>query len=392
MEKKIINSYAIYLFVFRLFFSFFHATYMLFLLEKGMSWSQIGVINMVFLIGMFVFEVPTGVVADNFGRKKSVVAGIFVTAIGLLVYYVVDSFLWFCVAEGFAALGCALMSGSLEAWIKTTLNANGSTKSSSEVFSFGEKIGKIGTIVGGMAGGFVGYYSLSLPLLISSIGLVFSGFVTIKIIDESSFKREAFSVGIWKKHMKETVTGSLDIIGKQRNILNLIFVSVLLMIGVQSLNMMWSPYFETEIGYYLIPYMWGLIQGSMLLGIFVINYCVKRKVPDKLLVVISTSISAVGVLLCGLLPYGWLVLMFFVTHEFSRGAYLPLEKAYLQDNIHDETKRATVASFQSMIVRFAAGIAWLTSGIVADYMSIQNVWLLSSIPIFVAIIFARRLK
>jgi len=164
------------------------------------------------------------------------------------------------------------------------------------------------------------------------------------------------------------------------------------MAGVQALNMQWSPLFEQKIGYWLIPYMWAAVQGSMLLGIVVVNKFSKKNVHDKTLIIYSIVVSAFGVLFSALFSNGWIILIFFLTHEFSRGAFLPLEKAYLQDNIQDEKRRATIASFESMIVRAGAGVAWLFSGILADVFEIQTVWLFSSIFIFIAIIFARKLK
>jgi len=392
MEKKLIKAYSMFLFVFRLGFSFVHATYVLFLLEKGMSFTQIGVINMCFLVGMFLFEVPTGIVADTFGRKPSTVIGIFVISFGTLVYGLSTTFIFFCVAELIVALGSALMSGSLEAWVKSSMMTNGSNKSTSEVFLFGEKVGKIGTILGGTLGAFIGYYNLSLPWFASTVVLVTAGFITIKIIDEDDFQKEEFSFAGWGQHMKGMCQHSVAVIKSQRNILNLIIVSSLLMAGVQALNMQWSPLFEQKIGYWLIPYMWAAVQGSMLLGIVVVNKFSKKNVHDKTLIIYSIVVSAFGVLFSALFSNGWIILIFFLTHEFSRGAFLPLEKAYLQDNIQDEKRRATIASFESMIVRAGAGVAWLFSGILADVFEIQTVWLFSSIFIFIAIIFARKLK
>ena len=49
------------------------ATYVLFLLSQGLDLLQVNLVNVAFMVGIFIFEIPTGAYADNFGRRKSLV-------------------------------------------------------------------------------------------------------------------------------------------------------------------------------------------------------------------------------------------------------------------------------------------------------------------------------
>src|SRR2546427_4449304 len=70
-----------------------------FLLERGLSWTEIFVLNSVFNAVLVAFEVPTGALADRIGRRFTMVLGSFAMAIAFLVYYVSSSFGFFVLAE-----------------------------------------------------------------------------------------------------------------------------------------------------------------------------------------------------------------------------------------------------------------------------------------------------
>src|SRR5665811_577021 len=52
---------------------FFDAFFILYLVEKGMSFTQIGILYAVREITINIFEIPSGIAADTFGRKNSLV-------------------------------------------------------------------------------------------------------------------------------------------------------------------------------------------------------------------------------------------------------------------------------------------------------------------------------
>ena len=53
----------------------------IYILQKGVDYTQIGVIFMLFLLGQTLLEYPSGGLADKFGRRKIYAIGIFLTSI-----------------------------------------------------------------------------------------------------------------------------------------------------------------------------------------------------------------------------------------------------------------------------------------------------------------------
>ncbi len=57
---------------------FFDAFFILFLVEKGLPYTQIGILYAVREIFINIFEIPSGIIADTYGRKNSLIGSFFV--------------------------------------------------------------------------------------------------------------------------------------------------------------------------------------------------------------------------------------------------------------------------------------------------------------------------
>ena len=65
---------------------FFDAFFILFLVEKGMTFTQIGILYAVREISINVFEIPSGIVADTYGRINSLTGSFFAYIVSFLVF------------------------------------------------------------------------------------------------------------------------------------------------------------------------------------------------------------------------------------------------------------------------------------------------------------------
>lgn len=101
------------------------AIWVLYLANKGMSLIEIGVIEAIYHITSLIFELPTGAIADLYGKKFSVVLGRILSIVACVLMIVSNNFLGFTVAFVFTAAGNNLNSGAAEALIYDTLKALG---------------------------------------------------------------------------------------------------------------------------------------------------------------------------------------------------------------------------------------------------------------------------
>lgn len=90
-------------------------------IASGLSKMEISFLMSMGSICLLVFDFPSGNISDAIGRKKSVGIGVILWGIGLYLFSISNSFLYFAISIIVFNLGVALESGSLGAWLHTYL-------------------------------------------------------------------------------------------------------------------------------------------------------------------------------------------------------------------------------------------------------------------------------
>lgn len=88
----------------------------LFLLDKGLSLFQLGTTTAASSICVILLEIPTGGLADTFGRKRLYLVAIGVKVLSLVSLFFAQGYMGFLLAFMFFGISRALISGSLDAW------------------------------------------------------------------------------------------------------------------------------------------------------------------------------------------------------------------------------------------------------------------------------------
>ena len=87
MFKKNLQYYKFCVYGFLKNLRFFEAFLILFFLEKGLDFFQIGILYAVREIAMNILEIPTGVIADTLGRRKTMIFSFAFYIISFTVFY-----------------------------------------------------------------------------------------------------------------------------------------------------------------------------------------------------------------------------------------------------------------------------------------------------------------
>ena len=102
-------------------FEFITAIFVLYLLANNLTMTEVLILQSFFTILIFLLEVPSGVIADLFGLKRTLIISELCIIIGFILYGLFSTFATFMIAEFFVALGWALYSGADSAFIYDTL-------------------------------------------------------------------------------------------------------------------------------------------------------------------------------------------------------------------------------------------------------------------------------
>ncbi len=150
----------------------------------------------------FLFEVPTGVVADVYSRRLSIIIGVVCTGGGFLFWGAFRYFWTIIVAQVIWGIGYTFISGASEAWIADEVGE----ERSGAAFLRGAQAGQLGALAGIVLSVVFASVNLHLPLLLSG-GLVLllalfltlfmpeNGFVPVPAGDRNTWQRMGHTLG-----------------------------------------------------------------------------------------------------------------------------------------------------------------------------------------------------
>jgi MFS family permease len=142
----------------------------LFLLDAGLTNLEAFTANAFFTAGMVLFEVPTGVVADGWGRRASFLLGTVTLAVSTYLYYLLWQFaapFWaWAVVSVLLGLGFTFFSGAVEAWLVDALHFSAYEGDLETVLGRGQMVSGVAMLVGSAAGGVIAQVTnLGVPFL-----------------------------------------------------------------------------------------------------------------------------------------------------------------------------------------------------------------------------------
>lgn len=133
---------------------FFDAFFILFLVEKGFSFTQIGILYAVREIITNLFELPSGILADTFGRKTTLAGSFLAYISSFILFFLFHDFRFFLIAFTLFGIGEAFRSGTHKGMIMDYLELNGWKEHSINYYghtrSWSQKGSALSALVAGM--------------------------------------------------------------------------------------------------------------------------------------------------------------------------------------------------------------------------------------------------
>ena len=127
------------------------AVWVLFLLNRGFSLAQVGMAEGIYHVISMFCEVPSGMAADLFGRKRTLVFSGLLGMVSSLFMCLDAGFLGVCAGMAFSALSLNLMSGTEEAILYDSLLSAGEEERFGKTLARLSMIGRVGSALGCLA-------------------------------------------------------------------------------------------------------------------------------------------------------------------------------------------------------------------------------------------------
>ena len=150
----------------------------------GLTPLQLVLIGTTLEISAFVFEVPTGVVADVYSRRLSVIIGYVLMGLGFLIEGFFPAFLPIMLAQVTWGLGYTFTSGATQAWISDEIGEDDANK----LFLRATRFGLWASLVGMGLAVLIGGTNTAMPIRVGGVGIVLIGLVLALTMPETGFK------------------------------------------------------------------------------------------------------------------------------------------------------------------------------------------------------------
>ena len=135
-------------------------------------------------LSTFVFEIPTGVLADSFSRKWSLVIGYLIWGGGFLLQALVPVYEIVLLSQAIWGLGFTFVSGAAEAWLVDEVGQ----EQALPLFLRGSQLGQLATLFGIGVATALGTVNVAIPILVSGIGALVLAILLAAIMPERGFK------------------------------------------------------------------------------------------------------------------------------------------------------------------------------------------------------------
>jgi MFS family permease len=332
----------------------------------GLNPLQLLLVGVVLELTVLIFEGITGVLADLYSRRLSVIIGMFILGTGFVLegsvlwleagVSQVSAFLWLLLSQVFFGIGYTFISGADTAWIVDEVGE----QQVGHVFLTAKRLSLFGTLAGIGISVALSSYKTNLPYVAGGIMYALLGLFLIFYMKETKFVRPARLEGtLWShfRSMKGTWLSGAGVIRRHPVLLMLLLVTVFTGAASEGYDRLWQAHLITGIGFpaglNVSVSIWvGIIALlTALLSLPVVWLAEKKlNIGNQHLVVVSlivlTGLRIGAMLLLAFSPgFGWAlaaVLLHDVVHTLSG----PIYDTWL--NQHMESKsRATVLSMMS---------------------------------------------
>ena len=383
--KRVQRTYLLLTLLSTLAASFIWGINTLFLLDAGLNNTEAFAANAFFTAGMVIFEVPTGALADTWGRRTSYLLGAVTLLLSTLLYLVMwkaHAPLWgWAIASILLGLGFTFFSGATEAWLVDALAFTGYKEGLEPVMARGQVVGGSAMLAGSVAGGVIAQMTdLGVPYIIRAVCLGLTLVAAWFLMKDQGFtpNRSHGALG----EMRRVVRASIDN-GWRKPPVRWLMLAALCAGGVDMFAF-----------YALQPYLlelWGdkeafgiaglaaaIVAGSEMVAGLLVPYVRRVFTRRTYALIAAASLGIVSLALMGVTSSFWVAIGLLVVWGLTFSIATPIRQAYLNGIIPTQ-QRATVLSFDNLMSSAGGVAAQPALGRAADVWGYPTAYVVSGV-------------
>ncbi len=329
-----------------------------------MGMHDIFILKAIYSVAIVVMEIPSGWMADIWGRKKTLVLGSILGSAGFLAYSFSYGFWAFVIAEIILGIGHSFVSGADSAMLYDSLKADNKTDKYTKQEGRITSVGNFAEAIAGVLGGFLAAISLRTPFYFQFAVAAMAIPAALTLIEPKIHSTEHVH------SIKKLVQNIRKTFATNQNLRISILLSAVT--GTATLTFAWlvQPFFKA-IG--LPVEMFGIFWTALNLTVgfsSVFAHRIERLLGKRYTLYLIILLLATGYFLSGI-AITFLGLAFLFLFYLVRGIATPVLKNYINQYTESEV-RATMLSVRNFIIRITFAVigpllGWITDNISLDY-------------------------
>lgn len=359
------NFWKYYVFNFLTEFTIFLPYIVYYFQNLGFSLGQIAILQSISAITAFIFEIPSGYIADKIGRKNSLIIGTIIQLSGVFILFGSKNYLMLVIAHMFNGLAWAFVSGADSAFIYESLIFLKRESEYKRIEGKARFFGEMAIIISAILGSLIIGFGVRYTILLTMIGYAILVFVAF------SFKEPPREI-MERHRLHIEIAGLIVIIKKSlhnKRLLALFCYSFVIM-GISSMIfLMYQPYFRaTSLPVQYYGYIFAAFSSFAAIAALKAHY-IEKKIGvywSLLLMPLFLACALIG----ASLVFMWAGFIFFFLRELVRGYITPVLRDHT-NKIASSSERATVLSIGSMFARVGFVVISTTFGFLSDDYGIK---------------------
>lgn len=339
-------------------FLFFLPIVYIFFKNSGLTFTEIFLTETIFAIGVVLFEVPTGALADYIGRKKSVLVGALLWILSCFIFFFGNSFIAFSFGQLVCAMAVAFISGADTALFYEILHRQNKENDFKKYQGTAQMIGLASISLASLVSGLISSVNIRLTFIASAASFAVLFFVVASISSQQKAEGEE------RPHYLKVISESFRIIKSSKWILWIFVFSALFGAAYKTIYPLTQIYMQDsslDIKFFGIAsayfFLVAAFASKMANGFELFFKKWSYLILSLLLIIpvfiISSFIFKLGFLIFGLVFFASSISTIITNHEILK--------------VTPESKHATVLSFGNLFYR---GIFAATSPFFGYYLGV----------------------
>jgi DHA3 family tetracycline resistance protein-like MFS transporter len=362
----------------------------------GLTPVQLILVGTALEVSAFVFEVPTGIVADVYSRRLSIIIGYVLMGLGFLIEGFFPAFLPILLAQVIWGLGYTFTSGATQAWISDEVGEEAANK----LFLRGTQVGLFASLLGMGGAMLIGASNVALPIQVGAFGVVLIGIILFFVMPETGFhptRREDRDT--WQ-HMWHTFRQGAAVVRSRPRLMSIVFIGLFYGLYSEGFDRLWVKHLLDNFD---LPILFGSNQvaffavlrvAGAVLTILAVRIVEKRVDSSNPLaigraVMLVTAVISMALFGFALAPLLGLSIGLYLVINVFRNIHIPLQTAWVNQKL-DSQVRATVHSMFGQVDAIGQMVGGPTVALIASVGSAVASLVMSGLLLTPALFFIGR--